>query len=137
VFVHLVDAEGRVPVQRDAWPREWAYPTELWAQGEVVDDVYHLTLPADAPPGEYTIAVGMFNADTNERLSVILADGQQVIEQWIILQTVRVEPRRKQLSELHSPSGQGTTAVRNATFYLLMVLAFPSPERCHTAGTPP
>ena len=93
VFVHVIDEEGKVPVQRDAWPREWAYPTELWVPGEVIDDVYHLTLPTDAPPGEYTIAVGMFNADTGERLPVTLADGQQVPERWIILQKVWIEPQ--------------------------------------------
>ncbi|MDY7041794.1 MAG: hypothetical protein SVX38_13135, partial [Chloroflexota bacterium] len=94
VFVHIVDEDGEVPVQRDAWPREWAYPTELWAPGEVVDDVYRLPLPTDAPPGEYTIAVGMFNADTANRLPVTLADGQQVLEQWIVLQKIQISEKK-------------------------------------------
>ena len=57
----------------------------------MITDEYVIPVPAHTLPGEYIIAVGMYNAKTGERLPVTLADGQQVPERWIILQTVRIE----------------------------------------------
>ena len=93
VFTQVLDAHYQVVGQWDNWPRRNAYPTRLWAAGEVVDDSYSIPIDPHAPPGEYTIAVGMYDAKTGERLPVTLADGQQVPERWIILQKIRIEPQ--------------------------------------------
>jgi len=93
VFTQVLDANYQAIGQWDNWPRRNAYPTKLWAAGEIVDDPYSIPIDPHAPPGEYTIAVGMYDAKTGERLPVTLADGQSVPERWVILQKIRIEPR--------------------------------------------
>jgi 4-amino-4-deoxy-L-arabinose transferase-like glycosyltransferase len=68
IFAHLVDAQDRVVAQVDAWPQGGAWPTADWAPGQVVEDVYELSVPSNAPDGEYRIAVGMYNALDGARL---------------------------------------------------------------------
>jgi hypothetical protein len=76
VFTHLVDGEGRLWGQQDNPPVDGFYPTTKWRKGEIVRDQYDLTIPLDAPPGEYQIEVGMYMAGTGERLSVLDKAGQ-------------------------------------------------------------
>jgi hypothetical protein len=72
VFVHLRDRSGRTVAQADHIPSEAlvALPTSTWRAGEIVPDVSYLQVPADTPPGEYQLLVGMYNPDTMERLPV-------------------------------------------------------------------
>jgi hypothetical protein len=60
VFIHLVDAAGGRPTQRDVGPRGGAYPTSQWPPGEVVVDEADLSLPAEVPPGTYTLHIGLY-----------------------------------------------------------------------------
>ncbi len=62
VFVHLLDPAGRIVAQVDTWPGAGAWPTANWVQGQVVQDVYTLTLPADAAAGDYRLAVGLYDS---------------------------------------------------------------------------
>ena len=62
VFVHLLDPSGRIVAQVDAWPGAGAWPTANWMQGQVVQDVYTLTLPVDAAAGDYRLAVGLYDS---------------------------------------------------------------------------
>lgn len=74
VFVHLLLPPDAVWAQRDAMPQDGAQPTSSWAAGELVDDHYHLEIPVEAPPGLYTVEIGLYNPDTGERLPVGLSD---------------------------------------------------------------
>jgi len=60
VFVHLLDAGGVVWGQADAIPVGWSRPTTGWRQGEVIVDHYQVPIAADAPPGDYRLAIGMY-----------------------------------------------------------------------------
>ncbi|HEX8231612.1 MAG TPA: phospholipid carrier-dependent glycosyltransferase [Chloroflexia bacterium] len=60
VFVHLIDASGNKLAQIDVGPRSGTYPTSLWPPGEVIVDEMTLTLPAELPPGEYNMRVGLY-----------------------------------------------------------------------------
>jgi 4-amino-4-deoxy-L-arabinose transferase-like glycosyltransferase len=72
VFVHVLNADGTCCVwQSDAMPRGGAYPTSRWQPGEVVVDTYEIALPADLPPGEYPLEVGLYIAETGQRLGVV------------------------------------------------------------------
>ena len=93
VFVHLLNTGGQRISGWDNPPLQNDYPTSAWDTGEVIADEYSVPVPAEAPSGEYTIAVGMYDAKTGERLPVTLSDGQQVPERWIILQKIRIEPQ--------------------------------------------
>jgi 4-amino-4-deoxy-L-arabinose transferase-like glycosyltransferase len=60
VFIHLIDANGARPTQRDLGPRSGTYPTAQWAAGEVVVDEAPLALPATLAPGTYTLHIGLY-----------------------------------------------------------------------------
>ncbi len=68
-FVHLVDAAGNIVAQVDRPPVE---PTELWLPDQVVSDRFRLPTPGD---GRYTIAIGLYQAGSGDRLPVYGPDG--------------------------------------------------------------
>jgi hypothetical protein len=78
VFIHLVDAIGKVLAQVDAPPRGGEYPTSLWEAGEVIQDDYALALPGDLKPGLYSIEIGMYEYPSLARLPVLDPDGNAV-----------------------------------------------------------
>jgi hypothetical protein len=88
VFVHLRDHDGRTVAQADHIPSEAlvALPTSTWREGETVPDVSYLQVPADTPPGEYQLLVGMYNPDTMERLAV---EGDTSGENAVVVATLR------------------------------------------------
>ncbi len=47
-----------------------ALPTNAWLPDEILADTYRLVVDADAPPGKYTLIVGMYDAATGARLAV-------------------------------------------------------------------
>lgn len=75
VFIHLVDAQGKIGVQVDRGPVDGHRPTDGWVAGEFLRDDYDLTLAADAQPGAYQVEVGLYDAATGTRVPVTLADG--------------------------------------------------------------
>ncbi len=91
VFTHLVDKEGNFWGQKDNEPADGFYPTGQWKVGEIVRDQYDITISPTAPPGTYWIEVGMYLAETGERLPV-LGEGADR-EQRIILSPVQVVGR--------------------------------------------
>ncbi|HWQ13556.1 MAG TPA: hypothetical protein VNL77_12185, partial [Roseiflexaceae bacterium] len=70
VLVHLLDAGGERVAQGDGPPGEGARPTEVWQAGELVLDPRRVEVPADLPPGDYTLAVGMYRWPSLERLEL-------------------------------------------------------------------
>lgn len=90
VFVHLLDAEGRIHAQDDALPAGWTRPTTGWLPGEIVTDGHAISLPTDAPPGEYRLAVGLYEEQSGVRLPLLDGAGQAVDER-VMLETVRIQ----------------------------------------------
>ena len=76
VFVHLRDEEGANVLVSGGQPREGAYPTSIWAAGEIIPDGYRLPL-SDAPPGRYALYVGLYHPESGARL--LTPDGQDSI----------------------------------------------------------
>ena len=85
VFTHLLAPDGSMMGQQDRQPGGGAYPTSLWARGEVVTDVYHIPVDGAAAPGEHRLEVGMYIAETGTRLSV-----EGTSDNAVTLQTVSV-----------------------------------------------
>jgi hypothetical protein len=75
VFVHLLDAAGRVRAQHDSPPLNGRYPTHNWLPHQIVEDKISLPLGPDLPPGEYRIEVGMYELGSGQRLAVSSNDG--------------------------------------------------------------
>ncbi|MCC7161677.1 MAG: glycosyltransferase family 39 protein [Anaerolineae bacterium] len=87
VFVHLLDANGKVIGQKDAPPLNGDAPTDTWQKDEYIADVYTFTSAADALEGAAKVEVGLYDPATGARLEVdedgavgdhILVDGLTV-----------------------------------------------------------
>ncbi len=92
VFVHLVDAEGRIAIQDDSVPAGWARPTSGWSAGEVVVDAHTMALPGDLAPGEYVVYVGLYDEVTWERWAVVDPAGSALPDGRMPLATIQVAP---------------------------------------------
>ena len=82
-FVHLLGplnpALGSpLWAQDDHEPGQATYSTDRWFPGEVIVDTFHLQIPADAPPGEYTLSTGFYDLETMARLPRSDATGDTV-----------------------------------------------------------
>jgi hypothetical protein len=74
VLVHLLDQGGAKVAQADGAPARGARPTSQWHAGDTVIDTHPVALPADLPPGQYTLVFGMYRWPSLERLA--LRDGE-------------------------------------------------------------
>ncbi|MCX7839760.1 MAG: hypothetical protein N2559_09975, partial [Anaerolineae bacterium] len=74
VFVHLVDADGKIIAQDDVQPQRGAYPTLFWDVGEIITDEHALVVPSDAALGEYRIHVGLYRREEGTRLTTRVGD---------------------------------------------------------------
>lgn len=68
IFVHALDDSDALLAQQDALPQGGAYPTSIWAVGEVVADEAVLLLPPQAEPA--ALSIGLYPLETLERLSL-------------------------------------------------------------------
>ncbi len=82
-FVHLVSPDGVVVAQDDRWPG--GLPSVAWVSGQVIIDEYAIPLPADTPPGQYQVAVGLYTPEDGLRLPVTDAAGTAVPDNRILL----------------------------------------------------
>ncbi len=69
VFVHVRDEAGNVIAQKDQPPLAGAYPTGLWAAGEIIKDDVSVPL-GGTPPGQYSLVVGLYDFASGQRLPV-------------------------------------------------------------------
>lgn len=92
VFVHLLDDQNQLAWGADTPPLGGLYPTNDWQPGSVVTDPRELDW-GDLAPGDYTLAVGMYEADTLLRLPVLDATGAPVPDNAIRLLSI-VMPER-------------------------------------------
>ncbi len=64
VFVHLyADPDAPPPAQHDSEPGGGLAPTVSWTPGQTIIDRHGVLLPPTLPPGDYTLAVGLYRAD--------------------------------------------------------------------------
>jgi len=87
VFVHWLDEGGQILTQQDNQPRNSTYPTGLWDEKEIVEDLYHLPIPAGLLAGRRPVllAVGMYRLETLERLAVFDENGQRLADDQVTL----------------------------------------------------
>jgi hypothetical protein len=90
VFAHLVGPDGSIQAQQDNPPVGGAYPTSEWLPGSIIVDKYAIMIREGAPPGDYTLRVGLYDPASGERLPATgeggpLADDQAVLSQelWV------------------------------------------------------
>ncbi len=74
-FVQVLDAGGQPVAQVHRWTFDGQYRTRLWRPDEVVPARFRLALPADLPPGPYTVIAGLYRVLENSPLPVLDAAG--------------------------------------------------------------
>lgn len=86
MFVHVLDAtSGEIVSQVDVMPYGFTYFTAWWEAEEVVSD--EIVVPLEGvPSGAYSLAVGVYDAKTGERLTIsgpssdsVLADDRLIL----------------------------------------------------------
>ena len=77
VFVHALDASGKIIAQVDRAPQNGNYPTSLWDAGEQIRDDYVLALPLGTIAQR--IAIGLYRSDTGARLPVADDDHVEIL----------------------------------------------------------
>jgi hypothetical protein len=69
VFVHLLDAQGRVAAQDDSAPAGGKRPSSVWDVSEEIQDRHSLALTG--LHGEFSLEVGLYDPPSGERLGVL------------------------------------------------------------------
>jgi hypothetical protein len=87
VFVHLLNSDGEIARQHDSAPCDWQCPTGQWQKGELVLDQSNIYL-GGLEPGDYRLAVGLYDAQTGERLAAVGPDGQRYPDDYVFLPDV-------------------------------------------------
>ena len=90
VFVHLLREGDQIWARADRQPQDGAAPTSTWDKGQIVVDTYELAIAPDAPPDVYEVEVGLYLAETGERLDLLDQEGR-LMGNRILLSKVRVE----------------------------------------------
>jgi 4-amino-4-deoxy-L-arabinose transferase-like glycosyltransferase len=93
VFVHVFDEQGNLLGQDDRQPLDGRYPTSLWREEQIVEDIHHVNISRAVSPGRQRlhIIVGMYLLETMERLPLFGEDGTRLRhDQIVILQDVQV-----------------------------------------------
>ncbi len=70
VTVRLKTPTGRLLWQSDGRPVHGNYPTSAWRAGEIVNDVYDLSVPVGTPPGLYDVEIGLYDGASLQLLPV-------------------------------------------------------------------
>ncbi len=84
VFVHLLDDQGQLQGQADSPPGPGKYPTSVWDAGELIADLHTMSLAPDLPPGEYKIAIGLYDPESGQRVQVVDENGKITADHVII-----------------------------------------------------
>ncbi len=88
-FVHLVRPEGTIWSQSDHL-NPAGFPTNLWPTDRYVSDKHRLLLPADLPPGEYSLSIGLYTLHDNYRPPVRDAESGDTHDNLILSQKIIV-----------------------------------------------
>jgi hypothetical protein len=86
VFVHLYNPDGTILAQHDGEPGGGLMPTHQWQVGRQVVDNHGLLIPPGTPPGEYGLAIGVYD-EHGTRLEVMTG---QAIGDKLPIATIRV-----------------------------------------------
>jgi hypothetical protein len=70
VFVHVLAADGFDLLDADGPPANDQRPTNSWQAGETIIDPHLISLPADFPPGDYGLEIGLYVRATGARLAL-------------------------------------------------------------------
>jgi len=82
VFVHLIDRDGRIVAQSDAFPAAGRWPNSWWQPGLYLREQHTLALGAPYAGDNYEILIGVYDAVTGERLPAFDGRGDLIGDAW-------------------------------------------------------
>ena len=88
VFIHMVAPDGRIWAQDDSLLEHGGVLTSAWEVGQLVPGQYRLDVPLNAPPGEYSLYVGLYYWETGQRLPVGNDSGQGRTDDAVLLSSM-------------------------------------------------
>ncbi len=65
IYLHLLDADGKIITQSDGEPSGWTRPTTGWLPDEIVKDIHPLQMGG----GASELRIGLYDPQTGERLN--------------------------------------------------------------------
>ncbi len=92
VFMHLFNNKGEKVAQADGRAAGGTFSARWWRRGDQVEDTHVFDLPAELPPGEYTIKYGLYKPTDGARMPGFDASGQPIGDA-ALAQTVTILPR--------------------------------------------
>ncbi len=94
VFVHVWDTEAQQLIsQFDGVPGEGFNNTWRWlGDMQFHPDPYIVPIPSNVIPGDYELPIGMYYADTGQRMAIAPQSDLEVENASLLLQTIVVEP---------------------------------------------
>jgi hypothetical protein len=95
VFTHLLGdpnpaTNGPLWAGHDSQPDSGHYPTTAWQPGQVILDRHPLTIPLDAPAGDYQLEVGLYLLANMSRLPAVDGHGNPLPDDAAILGTLEI-----------------------------------------------
>jgi 4-amino-4-deoxy-L-arabinose transferase-like glycosyltransferase len=81
-FVHVMGPDGLIG-QSDSVPGDGNWPAQWWRKGLTILDPHMLTLEAPYEEEKHQILIGLYEAATQEHLSVLNKDGAPVGDAWL------------------------------------------------------
>ncbi len=85
VFLHVYDSSGALIAQGDGDPLLGLYPLWAWQPGEGVYDMRYVDLPPSLAPGQYSVAVGIYDRDSSARVVAIDPNRQRFVNDAVPL----------------------------------------------------
>ena len=102
VFVHLIGPQESRVMERHTYPGLGKYPTSAWVPGEAFCDTYTGEVAGwAAAPIRYRVEVGLFDAETGNRLIAHAADGHPLDPP--VVGEISVVSRQNEPSDLAQP----------------------------------
>ena len=90
-FLHLGHAESGEWFVYDQPPLGDRLPTRLWYTGLVDSETWHVPLPVEIAPGQYSVFTGLYRAEDKERLRLTDASGHVPPDARIALGSLIIE----------------------------------------------
>ena len=87
VFTQLLGPDFQLHAQMDRQPLSGHWPTSRWRPGQKFVDKFELKISENAPPGDYVLLVGLYDANTGQRLPVT-ENGERLPDDAIRLQNL-------------------------------------------------
>ena len=98
-LVHLVDDQGHLYAGQDNL-HPGTIPTRQWPPWTFVQDVHRIQVPVGTPPGDYFLALGLYDPSSWERLPILIEEQATGEDTVTVPVTVEKSDRRPDIDKL-------------------------------------